>query len=70
MSDNDRLVALATELFGTFGWQSAIARKYQVHRSTVHRWRLGEIPMPAGLLDWLEQEAARKVATIQALATG
>ena len=67
MTDHDRLVALASELFGAFGWQTAVAKKYEVHRSTVHRWRIGSIPMPPDLLPWLEQEAATKVATIRGL---
>lgn len=65
-----RFADLARELRGKFGWQSSLARQFQVHRSTVMRWSTGDIPIPIEVAQALEEEAARKVRTILDLAAG
>ena len=63
----DRFADLASALRGPFGWKSALAREFQVHRSTVLRWSEGKIPIPPKVEAALEEEAAHRAARIQAL---
>jgi len=55
---------LAREIYGTFGAQSELARKHEVHRSTVQRWFTGELPIPDKVKQHLAQEAQRKAAAL------
>jgi hypothetical protein len=61
---------LAREVYGQFGAQSALARKHEVHRSTVQRWFAGELPIPQEVKEHLAQDAQRKAAALVASALG
>lgn len=55
---------LAREIYGIFGAQSELARKHNVHRSTVQRWFSGDMPIPHHVAQDLKREAERKAAAI------
>lgn len=65
----ERLASLALALHGTFGWKSALARDFSVHRSTVLRWADGGIPIPPEVGVKLERLAAERAASITQLLT-
>jgi hypothetical protein len=64
---HERFAALARELHGAVGWQSALAREHLVHRSTVLRWATGEIPIPPDVARSVREAAVRKVATVASI---
>lgn len=57
---------LAREIYGIFGAQSELARRHNVHRSTVQRWFRGEMAIPPTIQADLKKEAQRKAAAIVA----
>jgi DNA-binding transcriptional regulator YiaG len=42
----DELRQIGERLFGEWGWQSALARRYGVNGRTVRRWVSGDSPVP------------------------
>ena len=65
--NHDDFSRLARETYGYFGWRTAVAKLAGVNRSTVYRWSMGDWGVPDEVVAKLQEEAARKARTIQAL---
>lgn len=64
----DQFASLARELYGNFGWQTAVAELQKVNQSTVYRWSVGKIPIPDEAVANLKRIAAVKIAEVAKLA--
>ena len=63
----DKFAALAGAVFGDL-WRVRLAKAHGVHRTTVHRWGTGEIPIPDNAIAALKAAAAHKVKQVSSLA--